>query len=600
MRAVLVFLVLAGALAVAACRHGASALTPTLTLTPGNGLPELSEQSYGPRANAMAELPDGSMAFGTNSGLTIWRNGKSTIYTVPKERKVICDKSGCRYEELTGLPNNRVRALLAAQDGTLWIGTENGLARLHRGRLENVSQLLPATWHREDMTWLPSEGGWQKYQGPLGYHSVSCLLETADGRLAVGTHNGGLIISDRTKETFRVVHRAPDMNQWVTGIAEEPDGALVFAVCHEGIFRYDGRQVTPFGAFPAWEVPAGFAPLCRDQEGSLWLGTHHGLWQRSPNGAARFYSQQDALPDDGVDTLRVDRLGRLWGFGAEVAVRQGDTWQYPSFGDHGELRPHDILLTRAGDLWLAAWGGIVVCNPAVVWRDEPLVTSQLRQAKIRVVSRYPGVEANRYIAKDRVGRVWLAVAERLFRYDGVAWTELSDLAPEEDRYYRFVRADSRGRILVGTDCGLLVYDGDAVVRYLSANSRDVHGVSDMTEAADGTIYVASTAGLYALVGKQWTCLDRDHAVHAVAVDDLGRVWFGDWNRGLCLYQNGKVTELAGKCYLVGLRVRQIEPRGNGVVRVTLSHNGPRGEVRQQFDCDGETARLVPAAPPSAP
>ena len=67
-----------------------------------------------------------------------------------------------------GLPGDWVSALLPAEDGTLWVGTTAGLARLANGRVEPV--------------FTTAQG--------LPDNEVSALLPAGDGALWVGTADG--------------------------------------------------------------------------------------------------------------------------------------------------------------------------------------------------------------------------------------------------------------------------------------------------------------------------------------------------------------------------------------------------------------------------
>ncbi|TND08291.1 MAG: putative signal transduction histidine kinase [Bacteroidetes bacterium] len=72
------------------------------------------------RISAIAELPDGSVAFGTiGRGLLILQNGKVKQFTVAE-----------------GLPSNILNALALDEDGLLWAGTNRGVSRIE---LENDS-----------------------------------------------------------------------------------------------------------------------------------------------------------------------------------------------------------------------------------------------------------------------------------------------------------------------------------------------------------------------------------------------------------------------------------------------------------------------------
>ncbi|MDL1949217.1 hypothetical protein FBQ97_05305, partial [Acidobacteria bacterium ACD] len=71
-----------------------------------------------------------------------------------------------------GLPSLMVRALLVGRDGTLWAGTDQGLARIASGEVETLRP------------------------GPDGPPAVTGLAERADGRLLVVAGHRRLLAGD--------------------------------------------------------------------------------------------------------------------------------------------------------------------------------------------------------------------------------------------------------------------------------------------------------------------------------------------------------------------------------------------------------------------
>ena len=89
----------------------------------------------------IAELPDGTMAFGSQHGLALWRDGKLTTFTgpqTPPDSKL----AGRPVPESPSLPGGGVWALTAARDGSLWVGLLGGLARVKDGKVEDLTPRL--------------------------------------------------------------------------------------------------------------------------------------------------------------------------------------------------------------------------------------------------------------------------------------------------------------------------------------------------------------------------------------------------------------------------------------------------------------------------
>jgi ligand-binding sensor domain-containing protein len=84
------------------------------------------------------------------------------------------------WQTEAGLPLNSVTCVLQTRDGYLWIGTPNGLARFDGVRF--------TTYRVADGVGLRS-------------NRILCLFETADGVLWVGTDEGGLTSHQQGKFT---------------------------------------------------------------------------------------------------------------------------------------------------------------------------------------------------------------------------------------------------------------------------------------------------------------------------------------------------------------------------------------------------------------
>ncbi|MGA2502242.1 MAG: two-component regulator propeller domain-containing protein [Tepidisphaeraceae bacterium] len=137
------------------------------------------------RRSAMAALlaaPDGSLWIGTaNNGLLRYRNGGFEKMAVP------------------GLPGADIRALLLDSRGVLWIGADAGLVRLDRGRATAVFT-----------------GGWEA--------NVHVLLEYPAGTVWVGANNGLHRFEGGVERVFTTKDGLPDNS--IFGLAAGAGGAL--------------------------------------------------------------------------------------------------------------------------------------------------------------------------------------------------------------------------------------------------------------------------------------------------------------------------------------------------------------------------------------
>lgn len=145
---------------------------------------------------AILQAPDGVTWIGTASGLIRYANGRVTKYGEPE-----------------GLRVPDVRAIVQAQDGTIWFGMQGGgLGRLQNGVLKQFLQ----------SNGLPSE-------------YVQCLHLDARGTLWIGTYGSGLVRFQNGQ--FAKITTAEGLaDNFICSIAEDAGGNFWIG-SHNGIFR---------------------------------------------------------------------------------------------------------------------------------------------------------------------------------------------------------------------------------------------------------------------------------------------------------------------------------------------------------------------------
>jgi ligand-binding sensor domain-containing protein len=207
-------------------------------------------------------------------------------------------------EGSTGLPSDLVQAL-ADVDGTLWVGTREGLVLLRPDgtweRLPGLPPLSITALRRGtgDTVWVGTSAGLLRVVGTrfeildrrdgLVNTGVLSLLETTsaagDRLLWVGTDGGGLAIfgvagDPQLIATFGSESEPPIPNDVVSGLAQGPDGS-VWVASNRGV-----AELTLTGA------GVGFGPPVHVHS----FGTEDGLPALASNRGA----------------LLLDRGGRLW------------------------------------------------------------------------------------------------------------------------------------------------------------------------------------------------------------------------------------------------------------------------------------------------
>ena len=420
----------------------------------------------------------------------------------------------------SGLPSDFVRTVFVDKAGTVWAGTEGGLARFDaRARRFRPVRLRPDP--ADAPSYLTDPGADARRA------AIHSLAQMPDGRLWVGTGDGRLAYVDDRANCLRTAWRppadeaggAPTVGQraisalladrWRLWIGTEGDGLRAFEPATGRL-----RTYRPTGHPDALPAP-GVRCLLRDRAGQLWIATSGGLSRYNPLTDSFLTTRHNpgypstSLPDDAVTALVQDRTGQLWvatesgvavfanqpGTFARVPGAPPDIWAIaPDSGGRVWLgsETRGVLLARPGadappaELPIGAGAGLPNGFVRALWPE---------QANQRPTGRlWIGMQAHGLACYDpATGQI------RRFRHNP------RDTATLADDYVRGISQDRAGRLWVGTEGGLSVLD-PATGRGHSfrANPADPQAlpsnyVRQAFEDRDGRIWVTTGGGGLALL-----------------------------------------------------------------------------------------------------
>jgi ligand-binding sensor domain-containing protein/signal transduction histidine kinase len=249
---------------------------------------------------SLAAERNGSLAVGTPDGLNHMVNGQAT----PAQRS-------------DTLPDDFVRSLLYdPADNSLWVGTRRGLAHQTAAGLtvwgrgnglgSDLVGALALDRTRPDALWIGTRGGLSHFES---------------GRISnLTTHNG--LSSDV-----------------ITALDQDASGALWIGTTGGGLNLLRDGHITAFPASPTG-LPEVIHSIVEDGRGDLWLGTPTGIYRVSRRQLEAFASHSIAHIDVSAygvaDGMRINECSS----GHPAAVRSVD-----------------------GTLWFATLRGISITNP---------------------------------------------------------------------------------------------------------------------------------------------------------------------------------------------------------------------------------------------
>ena len=491
---------------------------------------------------AMLAAPDGSLWIGGGvNGLVRYRNGSFQKAGTP------------------GLPTASIRALLMDSRGVLWIGADGGLARAEGGRCKWV---FKGNWESnvhalaEDppgTVWVGANDGLHRFEGGvervftaedgLPDISIQGLAAGPAGTLWVGTHGGGLC--QYSQGRFRIYGQRDGFDlTGVLALVSDRDGALWIGTDGTGIVRFAG------GKFTSYQTRDGLSNqvvrcLFEDSEGSLWSGTAGGGINRFKEYVVTVRTMREGLPSDSVRSVEQDSSGDIWlGTGngiARLRASGGMTIYRQKDGLARDLM-FPVICDRHNNVWAGSEEGLVQ-----QFRGEPRGHPE-REWKFK-----PPI---RSMFEQRDGTVWIATGDSFIRFRGDSMT---------------VFGKSQGVASVP--------------------------VTAMAEGVDGTIWVGSAAGVQRFDGKKFgpvlTRPGRRQTVYSIHADAAGHVW-AQTNSGLNRIDGTHLTPFTPAQGMPDLDLAWVFEDGEGYLWMT-GRDGMLRVSRADLDAvaDGRRARVEP-------
>jgi ligand-binding sensor domain-containing protein/signal transduction histidine kinase len=450
-------------------------------------------------AHALAESPDGTVWVGTGNGLY----------------RLSCagDSSCVSFAVETGIetlhPAHRsVFDLEVDRDGNLWVATAVGVYRRSR---DGTTRALTT---RDG---LPDD-------------FVHALLEDRRGGIWVGTRHRGVFRLRQSADSIRadapIEMRTANGHSfsWISDMLERADGTLWIAgpggVVTFDPARHDGGTIRAFGT-PHGLTDHGINALAEDGSGNLWMGTETaGALKLARNGFQTFAESDGILganavfgDEDGDVCVRANLIGdrgaplveggvlapgrevdRYWiRFGRFDGQRW--TWIYPRAIGYDEIGwvGERITLRARTGEWWIGSGIGVFRFPAVPF--EGLAT-----AEPIAVYRTAQVFS---LFEDRHGDVWISTAgvesNRVFRWRGgtAALEEFSSRLGAAALAAGPARAfgeDAAGNLWIGLSRGAARVGGDRVTRFDERHGLPASAVNHIHRDRSGRLWMALSAG----------------------------------------------------------------------------------------------------------
>jgi signal transduction histidine kinase/streptogramin lyase len=398
------------------------------------------------------------------------------------------------------ISSNGIRGVMEDAQGRLWINTISG----------GLNLLDRSTWRFR--SWRHDRNN----PDSLSHDGVFALAPAPDGRLWVGTQAGlDLFDPDSGRFEHRIVATG---GEFIIDLHIDAQGRLWVATLGQGLFRLredgDGFIAVP-GTHEA--SPLDVFALAHDREGTLWVGSRHGLFRVEAGSdvisVSPLQAPEGVAAPENVTALQATPDGGLWvgSFG------NGLFWRAP-----GSQQLEVVNLGVEGPAARHIDGGALTLD-----RDGNLLVGTFGAGLLRASTRIQDP------------RIWRA---RDADSAGLAHEDVYALLPES--------SSGEKRLLVGSFGGGLdeIDLGSAVVQHKdlpvsAAEQERLSGITDLLRTPDGTLWASTNEGVFRWNEARNTFHFYDPQTSqapgysfSLLEDARGRLWVGGAGDGLYLYQ----------------------------------------------------------------
>ena len=284
-----------------------------------------------------------------------------------------------RYEdgELTtlrktdGLVSDAITSLYEDTEGSLWVGTQNGLSQITDVKFPIYSareglpssSVVSVSSKRTGGLWITTEKGLTSFDGrKVTDFANNAALSQQWFKRVFEASNGDLYLTDDRKHLLQVsggkVVMSLTNQDWPTGMVEDARG-LIVAVGNK-LCRIQNDRMIPF-AYADGKEPTYYwiFNLCLAHDGAIWAACNNGIF-RIKNGIARRWSTTEGLSDNNVSCIFEDVDGAIWAGsdGGIARIKNDQLANLTSKQGLGDDNVFEIVPDNQGNFWMDSIAGI--------------------------------------------------------------------------------------------------------------------------------------------------------------------------------------------------------------------------------------------------
>jgi len=394
----------------------------------------------------------------------------------------------------------------------------------------------------------------------LPQHQISCLKQTRDGYLWIGTHFG-LSRFDGIRFTSFDESTTPEItNESIDALAEDSEGTLWIGTAG-GLLSYRHRHFERVRV--TTQADQSVRRLCTSRHGGLWLCIADSSILRFVNGRLSTVWKPVQRGEDDVISIRERTDGWL-----NVFTRS--KWLAIS-PDATEILTNAVRQPDSS-LWTAALCGNA---PGIAWIGTKQGMFEVNgKVWTSIAEGALGTNSVELIFQDKTGNLWASSRNEVFgTWDGIGWQtiDLGDIVEKSATIC--MEQDAEGTIWIATSGGLVQLHQPLAATYTMRDGIAQNNVWSICEGIDREIWVGTQGGLSRINESgvietfPFSGTPPDKSDRCVWPKRTGGVWTARNNAGLFACQNGQFTQAATRNLLLSNSITCLGEGRSGLLYV---------------------------------
>lgn len=327
-----------------------------------------------------------------------------------------------------------------------------------------------------------------------------------------------------TTQVWRTDNGLPD--NYVTGVAQEPDGAIILAT-GDGLARFDGLRITDLETESGVPRTTFIRAMCIARDGAIWRGIDHGTVIRRHRGFVEVFEPTQSIGGF-AKIVREDSTGAIWISYTGGLLERIQHGKISIFGKTEGFGTNTcwVEVDDANQVWASSGQNLQV------WRGDRFVT-------VATLPSPPGS-----LCAAHGGGVWVTCGMKLFRFDekaGLVETATFPGTGVPASIWRLFE-DRQQRLWAGTFGGeVFHWTGRELVQAATLSA----GIAVFADDREGNLWIGTRGGGLARLRPAVieTLGARDglpnEPMCSVCRDMAGRIWMTAQSGRLFLREAGK-------------------------------------------------------------